>query len=69
MIVKSAVKARTETTCCHNHDISTKKYHDDWNDSYATERKEDHDKCTISSNSEHKVSWRYDNNEVSGIYI
>ena len=68
MIVKSAVKARTETTCCHNHDISAKKYHDDWNDSYATERKEGHDKCTVSSNSEHRVSWRDDNKEVSGTY-
>ena len=28
-IVKSAVKARTEMTCCFDHDISGKKYHDD----------------------------------------
>merc|ERR1712112_461050 len=58
-IMKSAVKARTKTTCCFDHDISSKKYHDDWNDSYITERKEGHNKCTVStSQSEHEVSGR-----------
>ena len=57
-IVKSAVKARTKTTCCFDHDISSQKYHDDWNDSYVTEQKEGHEKCTVSSQSEHEVSGR-----------
>ena len=35
------------------------------NDSYITERKEGHDKCTVSSQSEHEVSGRDDNKEVS----
>ena len=64
-IVKSAVKAMTKTTCCFDHDISGKKYHDDWNDSYITERKEGHEKCTVSSQSEHEVSGRDDNKEVN----
>ena len=38
---------------------AVKKYHDDWNNSYITERKEGHDKCTVStSQSEHEVSGR-----------
>ena len=57
-IVKSAVKARTETTCCFDHDISGQKYHDDWNDSHVTERKEAHEKCNVSSQSELEVSGR-----------
>ena len=55
-IVKSAVKARTETTCCFDHDISGQKYHDDWNNSYATERQEAHENCNVSSHSELEVS-------------
>ena len=56
--MKSAVKARTETTCCFDHDISGQKYHDDWNDSYVTERKEAHENCNVSSQSELEVSGR-----------
>ena len=31
-IVKSAIKAKSNSNCCYDHDISDKKYQHDWNE-------------------------------------
>ena len=53
--MKSAIKAKTSSTCCYDHDISDKKYHNDWNESWKAAENEgdrDHDEVSVREDCE-----------------